>query len=161
MPQASEIVVCGASGYTGKLICESLHARGIPFTAAGRTEDKLRKALEIVAARASVPNIEADVLSAQHNQHCGLPVARSAGHRRGMATPYETMDKRLDSPHDTLQILCTSGTTGEKDVFAVIVANNTIKFDAAAIYAVCLEKLEASFVPSYLQLLHRIITNRT
>jgi hypothetical protein len=68
MPQASEIVVYGASGYTGKLICESLHARGIPYTAAGRTEDKLRKALEIVAARAGVPNIEADVLSAQHNQ---------------------------------------------------------------------------------------------
>ena len=64
MSQASEIIVYGASGYTGKLICECLHARDINFTAPGRSENKLRKALEIVAARASAPNNEADVACA-------------------------------------------------------------------------------------------------
>lgn len=68
MSHTNEIVVYGASGYTGKLISESLHARGIPFTAAGRTEDKLRKSLEIAAARAGASHIEAEVVTAQHNE---------------------------------------------------------------------------------------------
>ena len=35
------VVVYGASGYTGRLICEYLREYNIPFIAAGRDEDKL------------------------------------------------------------------------------------------------------------------------
>ena len=43
--QSSEkpVVVYGASGYTGRLICEYLREYNLPFVAAGRSEDKLRE----------------------------------------------------------------------------------------------------------------------
>ncbi|WP_193164767.1 saccharopine dehydrogenase family protein [Microbulbifer hainanensis] len=68
MSVASDIVIWGASGYTGKLISESLHNRGIPFTAAGRSEERLRDALAIAAERAGVSAINAEIAVAQHNE---------------------------------------------------------------------------------------------
>ncbi|HSV69452.1 MAG TPA: DUF5938 domain-containing protein [Methylibium sp.] len=47
------VVVYGASGYTGRLICEYLREYGIPFIAAGRSADKLQAAMQ-----AHVPGIE-------------------------------------------------------------------------------------------------------
>ncbi len=46
MRSAKPVVVYGASGYTGRLTCESLTQLRIPFTVAGRSQEKL----EIVAA---------------------------------------------------------------------------------------------------------------
>jgi short subunit dehydrogenase-like uncharacterized protein len=39
------VVVYGASGYTGRLVCEYLREHGIPFTAAGRSADTLQAAM--------------------------------------------------------------------------------------------------------------------
>lgn len=39
------VVVYGASGYTGRLICEYLREYNVPFIAAGRSEDKLRASM--------------------------------------------------------------------------------------------------------------------
>ena len=36
------VVVYGASGYTGRLICEYLRELGVPFVAAGRNKDLLQ-----------------------------------------------------------------------------------------------------------------------
>ena len=36
------VVVYGASGYTGRLICEYLREYNVPFIAAGRDKDKLQ-----------------------------------------------------------------------------------------------------------------------
>ena len=47
------VIVYGASGYTGRLICEYLREFGVPFVAAGRDEGKLKAAME-----ANVPGIE-------------------------------------------------------------------------------------------------------
>jgi short subunit dehydrogenase-like uncharacterized protein len=47
------VVVYGASGYTGRLICEYLRELGIPFIAAGRSKDRLVSAME-----RNVPGIE-------------------------------------------------------------------------------------------------------
>src|SRR5688500_1452804 len=47
------VVVYGASGYTGRLICEYLRELGIPFIAAGRSKDRLASAME-----RNVPGIE-------------------------------------------------------------------------------------------------------
>ncbi|QIL83509.1 NAD(P)H-binding protein [Diaphorobacter sp. HDW4A] len=47
------VVVYGASGYTGRLVCEYLREYGIPFIAAGRSKDKLDAAM-----KANVPGIE-------------------------------------------------------------------------------------------------------
>ncbi|WP_310961803.1 DUF5938 domain-containing protein [Nocardioides terrisoli] len=47
------VIVYGASGYTGRLICEYLREFGVPFVAAGRSADKLKASME-----ANVPGIE-------------------------------------------------------------------------------------------------------
>jgi crotonobetaine/carnitine-CoA ligase len=50
----------------------------------------------------------------------------------------------------------SNGTPGEKDVVAAIVASNTVNFDPTEVFAGCREKLESSFVPSYLQVVDEI-----
>ncbi|HWJ10364.1 MAG TPA: DUF5938 domain-containing protein [Nocardioides sp.] len=47
------VIVYGASGYTGRLICEYLREFGVPFVAAGRDEGKIKASME-----ANVPGIE-------------------------------------------------------------------------------------------------------
>ena len=68
MSKAGDVVVYGANGYTGKLIAESLHRRGIPFTAAGRNAERLEKGLETAAARAGAERIDAQVAVVEHTQ---------------------------------------------------------------------------------------------
>ena len=48
-----KVVVYGACGYTGRLICEYLREYNIPFIAAGRSEEKLTSSME-----KNVPGIE-------------------------------------------------------------------------------------------------------
>ena len=47
----SEIILFGATGFTGQLIAEALHARGLPFAIAGRNAARL----EALAARVGSP----------------------------------------------------------------------------------------------------------
>ncbi len=47
------VVVYGASGYTGRLICEYLREYGVPFVAAGRSADKVESSM-----RSNVAGIE-------------------------------------------------------------------------------------------------------
>lgn len=49
-----------------------------------------------------------------------------------------------------------SGAPGEKDVVASVVPTDADRFDAQAIFRVCRSKLEANFVPSYIQVLKEI-----
>ena len=53
MSDKKPVIVYGASGYTGRLICEYLREFGVPFIAAGRDEGKLKASME-----ANVPGIE-------------------------------------------------------------------------------------------------------
>jgi short subunit dehydrogenase-like uncharacterized protein len=46
MSAKKPVVVYGASGYTGRLVCEYLREYGIPFIAAGRSADKLHAAMK-------------------------------------------------------------------------------------------------------------------
>ena len=66
----SDIVVYGVSGYTGKLIAESLHNRSMPFTAAGRNAEKIAGALAIAAERAGVEAdaIDAEIVTVTHDE---------------------------------------------------------------------------------------------
>jgi NAD(P)-dependent dehydrogenase (short-subunit alcohol dehydrogenase family) len=47
------VVVYGASGYTGRLVCEYLREFGVPFVAAGRSQEKLEASLA-----SNVPGVE-------------------------------------------------------------------------------------------------------
>ncbi|MDH4007903.1 MAG: DUF5938 domain-containing protein [Desulfuromonadales bacterium] len=51
MSETTKVVLYGAGGYTGKLVAESLAQRGIPFYAAGRSAERLSKAMELVKER--------------------------------------------------------------------------------------------------------------
>ena len=55
MSNSRRVLVYGASGYTGKLVSESLAQRNIPFYAAGRNQSKLEAALDTVAERHGSP----------------------------------------------------------------------------------------------------------
>jgi NAD(P)-dependent dehydrogenase (short-subunit alcohol dehydrogenase family) len=51
--QTRPVIVYGASGYTGRLICEYLRQYGVPFIAAGRDEQRLKDSMA-----SNVPGIE-------------------------------------------------------------------------------------------------------
>jgi short subunit dehydrogenase-like uncharacterized protein len=60
------VVVYGASGYTGRLVCEYLRHYHVPFVAAGRSEDKLKESMEshvpgIETAEYEIATVEHDV----------------------------------------------------------------------------------------------------
>jgi hypothetical protein len=57
------VVVYGASGYTGQLICEYLREFNIPFVAAGRDKTRISEALDRVPGIATVPH---DVIEVEH-----------------------------------------------------------------------------------------------
>ncbi len=49
-----------------------------------------------------------------------------------------------------------SGAPGEKDVVAAVVSSRHVPFSPAAVFAACRERLEANFVPTYLQVVDEI-----
>ena len=53
MSTTKPVVVYGASGYTGRLICEYLREYNVPFVAAGRNRERLQSAMD-----RNVPGIE-------------------------------------------------------------------------------------------------------
>jgi short subunit dehydrogenase-like uncharacterized protein len=58
------VVVYGASGYTGRLVCEYLREYGLPFVAAGRSSDRVQSAMD-----RNVPGIETavhEVVAVEH-----------------------------------------------------------------------------------------------
>jgi short subunit dehydrogenase-like uncharacterized protein len=66
MTQARNVLVYGASGYTGKLVAESLAQRDIPFYMAGRTLSRLETALGVVEERHG-KKVDAELVSVGHD----------------------------------------------------------------------------------------------
>src|ERR1700728_1372798 len=56
MSSDKQVVVYGASGYTGRLICEYLRELGVPFIAAGRDKARIAEALQTVPGIDTVPH---------------------------------------------------------------------------------------------------------
>ncbi len=63
MADSKPVVVYGASGYTGRLICEYLRELNVPFIAAGRNKDLLH---EVVGRIPGVETIDYDVVEVEH-----------------------------------------------------------------------------------------------
>jgi uncharacterized protein YbjT (DUF2867 family) len=57
------VVVYGASGYTGRLVCESLRNYGLPFVAAGRDKARLESAMRLVPG---IETAEYEVVAVEH-----------------------------------------------------------------------------------------------
>ncbi len=66
MSSERKVLVYGASGYTGKLVSESLAQRNIPFYMAGRTRSRLEDALKIVEERHGAP-VDAEIVVASNS----------------------------------------------------------------------------------------------
>jgi len=60
-----QVLIYGASGYTGKLIAESLHKKNIPFIFAGRNKERLQAAIEVVEQRVGA-SINAEIAIANN-----------------------------------------------------------------------------------------------
>jgi hypothetical protein len=58
------VVVYGASGYTGRLVCEYLREYNLPFTAAGRDAGKLKSSMESNVA--GIETAQFEVATAEH-----------------------------------------------------------------------------------------------
>jgi hypothetical protein len=58
------VVVYGASGYTGRLICEYLREYNVPFTAAGRDKNKVQ---EVVDRIPGIEDVLHDVVEVEHS----------------------------------------------------------------------------------------------
>ncbi len=58
------VVVYGASGYTGRLICEYLREYNLPFVAAGRSEDKLTASMSSNVA--GIETADYEVVAVDH-----------------------------------------------------------------------------------------------
>lgn len=65
MSNQKPVIVYGASGYTGRLICEYLREYGIPFIAAGRSAEKLNEAVQ--AHVAGIETADYQVVQVAHD----------------------------------------------------------------------------------------------
>ena len=58
------VIVYGASGYTGRLICEYLREFNVPFVAAGRDKARIAEALDKVPG---IDTVEHDIVEVSHD----------------------------------------------------------------------------------------------
>ena len=80
MSQNRETIIYGGSGYTGKLIAESLARRRIPFYFVGRNAEKLDKHIEIVRERLGDDawKLDAECVAVEHSKDGVLPLFQKA-----------------------------------------------------------------------------------
>ena len=58
------VVVYGASGYTGRLVCEYLREYNVPFTAAGRDKDLIQQVLDKIPG---IETVDHDIAEVDHD----------------------------------------------------------------------------------------------
>jgi len=63
MSSTKTVVVYGASGYTGRLVCEYLREYHVPFIAAGRDKARIREALDLIPG---INTVEHEVVEVEH-----------------------------------------------------------------------------------------------
>lgn len=106
------VVVYGASGYTGRLVCEYLREHNLPFIAAGRSKDRLANAME-----RNVPGIETadyEIAEVDHSVD-GLTKLLT-----GAKVLINTVGPFAEYGHEAVQACLAAGchytdTTGEQD----------------------------------------------
>jgi len=106
------VVVYGASGYTGRLVCEYLREWGIPFIAAGRSAGKLNDAM-----KSHVPGIETASFEVAEVQHTTEALTKLFS---GASVVLNTVGPFARFGHEVVQACLAAkchytDTTGEQD----------------------------------------------
>lgn len=106
------VVVYGASGYTGRLVCEYLREYGVPFVAAGRNSTKLKNSMESNVA--GIETADYEVVEVGHD------VAALTDLFRGASVVCNTVGPFSRWGHEVVQAALEAGThyldtTGEQD----------------------------------------------
>ncbi len=106
------VVVYGASGYTGRLVCEYLREQNIPFVAAGRSKDRLAAAME-----RNVPGIETADYEIAEVEHSAAGLTKLL---TGAQVLVNTVGPFAQYGHEAVQACLSAGchytdTTGEQD----------------------------------------------
>ena len=106
------VVVYGASGYTGRLVCEYLREHNIPFVAAGRSKDRLATSME-----RHVPGIETADYEIAEVEHSTDSLTKLL---TGAKVLINTVGPFAEYGHEAVQACLSAGchytdTTGEQD----------------------------------------------
>ncbi len=106
------VVVYGASGYTGRLVCEYLREHNLPFIAAGRNKDRLASSME-----RNVPGIETADYEIAEVDHSVDSLTKLF---TGAKVVVNTVGPFAQYGHETVQACLAAGchytdTTGEQD----------------------------------------------
>lgn len=113
MSSTAKVLVYGASGYTGKLVAESLAHRDIPFVFAGRNRERLEQGLKIVEERVGRP-VDAEIGVAGNTVEELLPLLQDIDVLINVAGPF--MQIAWGVVEAALQADCHYlDTTGEQD----------------------------------------------
>ena len=105
------VVVYGASGYTGRLICEYLREFNVPFIAAGRDKARIAEALATVPG---IDTVEHEIVEVEHQV---APLTELLG---GARVVCNTVGPFAQYGHEVVQACLATGchyidTTGEQD----------------------------------------------
>jgi len=130
MSSKKPVVVYGASGYTGRLVCEYLREYNIPFIAAGRSADKLDAAMKSNVAGIETASYE--VVEVQHTTDALTKLFKGASVVLNTVGPFARFG------HEVVQACLASkchytDTTGEQDWLITLEAEYGSKFAAAGL----------------------------
>ncbi len=124
------VVVYGASGYTGRLVCEYLREYNIPFIAAGRSKDKLDEAMQ-----SHVPGIETasyEVVEVAHTLEALTALFDGASVVLNTVGPFAKFGHEVVQA--SLAAKCHyTDTTGEQDWLITLEAEYGAQFAAAGL----------------------------
>jgi len=127
---AKPVVVYGASGYTGRLVCEYLREHNIGFVAAGRSKDRLANAMEH-----NVPGIETADYEIAEVDHSTESLTKLL---TGAKVLINTVGPFAEYGHEAVQACLSAGchytdTTGEQDWMIDAEARYGAEFAAAGL----------------------------
>ncbi|MBO9647494.1 MAG: saccharopine dehydrogenase NADP-binding domain-containing protein [Variovorax sp.] len=130
MSSKKPVVVYGASGYTGRLVCEYLREYGIPFVAAGRSAEKLNDAM-----KSNVPGIETASFEVVEVQHTTDALTKLFS---GASVVLNTVGPFAKFGHEVVQACLAAkchytDTTGEQDWLITLEREYGAKFASAGL----------------------------
>ncbi|HEX4091155.1 MAG TPA: DUF5938 domain-containing protein [Trebonia sp.] len=111
MTDKKKVVVYGASGYTGRLVCEYLREFNVPFIAAGRDKARIAEALETVPG---IGTVDHEIVEVEHAVGPLSELFDGASVVCNMVGPFATYG------HEVVEACLATGchyvdTTGEQD----------------------------------------------